>query len=150
MTHQEAVIETKALDDYCDNSGGYEILAQMIGVNPETMDIELIPRCRQELIAEVDTSERTVDRRLKEAHKELGILRAETGVGYDQFEDMRRVYRIRPDRVTKEMLQEIKIKGYMRVRFSNNPKHHTDVRGGMNEFYQYPSWEEFLENHSIQ
>lgn len=144
MTHQEAVIEKEVLDDHCENSGGYEILAQMIAVNLDTMDIELIPRCRQELITEVDTSERTVDRRLKEANEDLGILIAETGVGYSHFEDMRRVYRIRLDKVTKEMLKEIKIKGYMRGHFSNTPGAHGDISGGTNVFYYCPNWEEFI------
>jgi hypothetical protein len=147
MADQETLIDKEELEDYGDNSGGYEILAQMIKVDPSIRDIKLIPRCRQELIAEVDTSERTVDRRLTDAHKELEILKAESGVGYDQFGDLRRVYRIRPDRVNRELLEEIKIKAYMRSHYSNRRNYHTDVTGGTNVFYQYPSWEEFLENY---
>ena len=145
MTRTEATIEREALLSYCDNTAGYEILAHLMTVNTDSMEVELIPRSRQEIHALVNADDRTMDRRLKEGHDELGILHAESGEGHEQYDDMRRVYRIVPGRITPELLREIKMKGYFRPRQPHSTVSHADVSGGDSTFFgPLPEWEEFV------
>jgi len=144
MTRTEATIEREALLDYCDNTAGYEILAHLMAVDTDSMAIELIPRSRQEIHALVNAGDRSIDRRLKEGHEEIGILHAESGEGYEQYPDTRRVYRIVPGRIDPELLREIKMKGYFRPRQPNSTVPHANVEGGDSTFGPLPEWKRFV------
>lgn len=144
MTQPQGTIERKALLSYCDNTVGYEIVANLIAVDTNSMEVELLPRSRQEIHSLVNAGDRTVDRRLKEGHEDLMILYAETGEGYEQYDDMSRVYRIVPGRIGPELLREIKMKGYFRPRQPHSTVSHADVSGGNSTFGSLPEWEEFV------
>ena len=120
------------------------MLAHMIAVDTDSMEVELVPRSRQEIHSLVNAGDRTVDRRLKKGHEDLGILHAESGEGYEKYDDMRRVYRIVPGRIDPELLREIKMKGYFRPRQPNSTVSHADVSGGSSTFGSLPEWDEFV------
>ena len=115
----------------------------MIAVDTDSMEAKLIPRSRQEIHHLVDENDRSVDRRLKKGHEELEIIRAETGEGYERYNDMRRVYHLVPERFTPEILREVKIKAYTRSE-PDSTGSHADVSGGESSFYGQLTWEEFV------
>lgn len=144
MTQPEDAIEPSVLYDYCDTTAGYEILAQLIAVGSDPMDIDLVPRSRQELHSNVPVSNRTIDRRLKEGHEELAILLKETGERYEQYDDLQRIYRVAPDRIAPPLLREIKMKGYFRQRQPHSTVPHANVSGGESNFGPLPGWSAFV------
>lgn len=144
MTSSGTPIEPELLYDYCSNTAGYEMLAQLIAVDPDTMEIDLIPRSRQELRSLVNESHRSIDRRLKEGSEKLEILLKETGEQYEQYDDKRRIYRIAPARIDRPVLREVKMRGYFRPRQPNDTVQHANIEGGQSSFGSRPEWEEFI------
>lgn len=134
----------RELEDFCSKAAGYEVLAHMITVNTHTRDVGLVPRSRSEIQSEVRSSEKSIDRRLDDGHDELAILVKETGENYKQYDDMRRIYRIRPNRIGPGMLREIKMKGHIRPPQSDSDASHANVNGGDSTFHRLPEWEDFV------
>lgn len=147
MTNPEHTIDRETLLSYCNKTAGYEILGHMIAVDTDSMEVKLIPRSRQKIHSLVNAADRTVDRRLKEGHEELEILHAETGEGYEQYDDMSRVYRLVPGRIAPKLLREIKIKGYFRPREPHPDVSHVNVAGGASSFGSLPEWRAFVDGY---
>jgi len=145
----EFEIDEERLEDYFNNKSTLEMLAKMIIVNVDTMDVEVVPRSRQYLLSKVDSSEDTVDKYLNRGVTELNILRSDSGSKYKMYPDNYRVYRINQHRLSTETLREIKKKGYYR---SNQPHpivDHADVEGGRSDFSPLPDWEPFVKHEII-